>query len=102
MKDDLHKIEAKLDKLDARLDDIAITLAKNTQSLEVHIKRTNMLEDYLKKVEEEDLKPIKRHVMQVTAGIRGIAWFCSLVAAIVSVLLFLAKLKIINILNVSF
>lgn len=40
----LENIEKKIDKLDSRLDSIDVTLAKQSVSLDTHIKRTDLLE----------------------------------------------------------
>jgi hypothetical protein len=48
------KLEKRLERLDERLDTIAVTLARNTSSLEEHIRRTEIL--------EQDFKPVKSHV----------------------------------------
>ncbi len=55
---DEHKwLRDKLERMDERLDGMSQTLARNTVSLEEHVKRTNLL--------ESDVKPIKAHVMLV-------------------------------------
>lgn len=46
----LQRIEDKVDKLDGRLDKIEVTLARNTVSLEHHIKRTDALETRVESV----------------------------------------------------
>lgn len=53
-KDEFERILNKLDKIDSRQDDQAITLARLTVSVEEHVKRTNLLEN--------ELSPIKKHV----------------------------------------
>lgn len=49
-----ERLLAVLEKIEARLDTLDVTMIKNTMSLEEHIKRTNLL--------EEDFKPVKKHV----------------------------------------
>jgi tetrahydromethanopterin S-methyltransferase subunit B len=51
---DVDRIYTLLEKLDGRVDSIDVTLARNTTTLEEHIKRTALL--------EADMKPIKAHV----------------------------------------
>lgn len=70
-------MQAKLDKLDERLDSIERVLIRNTSSLEEHVRRTNIL--------EEDMKPVKGHVTFVNNAAK-------LVAACASTLLFLKSL----------
>lgn len=94
--DKLDRLENKIDKLDSRLDNIAIVLERNTVSLETHIKRTNLLEDYVKTMDEEEIAPIKRHVMIVSYGFKGIAWFCGIMTALASGLLLLSELGILD------
>ncbi len=50
-----------LEKIEARLDSLDLTMVKNTISLEEHIKRTNML--------EEEFKPIKKDHALVKASV---------------------------------
>lgn len=88
----MEKLENKVDKLDERLDGISIVLERNTASLEEHMKRSDMLETYVKKIEENELRPVKLHVNQVTWAIKGILWFCATVG---SILVTLHEFKII-------
>lgn len=46
----LERIENKIDKLDGRIDNIDVTLGKQHVSLEIHIKRTNILEEEVRKI----------------------------------------------------
>jgi hypothetical protein len=76
-------LEDKLDRLDERLDSMDKILERNTASLEIHMKRSDMLENYVKDhVVKSELEPIKKHVNQVTWAIRGIFWFLSIVASV--------------------
>lgn len=47
----LDRIEGKVDKLDAHLLEVKITLARNTESLEHHMIRTQMNEQRVEKLE---------------------------------------------------
>lgn len=51
---DTKRIVDQLDKMDQRLDNIDITLVRNTAQLEEHMRRTEIL--------EQEFKPVKRHV----------------------------------------
>lgn len=48
----MERIHTKLDRIEDRLDKIEVTLAVNTQSLQEHMKRTQIL--------EEQVIPLKR------------------------------------------
>jgi transposase len=92
----ISNLEEKLDKLDDRLDSIDKTLERNTISLEIHMKRTDALETYVKEqLVEKDLNPIKNHVMKVTHAINGIFWFCSIIASIAGFVIILKQLNVI-------
>jgi hypothetical protein len=92
----ISNLEEKLDKLDYRLDSIDKTLERNTVSLELHMKRTDLLERYVKEqVVEKDLTPIKDHVLKVTHAIRGIFWFCTMIASVAGFVIVLKQLNII-------
>ncbi len=53
----LEMLESKIDRLDSRLDDIHITLVRNTDSLQEHMKRTDRL--------EKEFHPVRDHVKLV-------------------------------------
>ena len=77
MSDDrLIRIEEKIDAINEHLGRIDVTLAKQHDQLEYHIKRTNLL--------EEQVRPISEHVtfMKVLAKWLGVA---ALFAAIAKV-----------------
>ena len=68
MKDDkeqLDRIEAKVDKVDQRLDKVDTHMAVYNQELKDHIRRTELLEDAV--------KPIQEHVHKVTGALKVIA-----------------------------
>ena len=62
----LDKIEKKLDLFNDKLHDIDKTLVRNTDSLEIHIRRTELL--------ERDVAPIKAHVAKVEVIWRTLCW----------------------------
>lgn len=73
MSDKIDKVLEKLDKIDERVDRIDVTMAKQEVVLEEHVRRTNILQDRVEKHEakiEEDLKPIKKHVVMVNAIVK--------------------------------
>jgi hypothetical protein len=56
-----------LEKLDGRLDNVDITLARLTVSVEEHIRRTNILESRIDATNNE-IKPIMSHVAFMNAA----------------------------------
>jgi len=62
MEEKLDKLQNSIEKVDKRLHVIEKHLAVYNNQLEVHIKRTELL--------EEDVKPIKKHVNQVDGIIK--------------------------------
>ena len=67
-----------LERLDQRLDNVDITLARLTVSVEEHVKRTNLLEKQIEKTNDE-IKPIQAHV----AFMGAVAKMGSILGAIV-------------------
>lgn len=61
---------AKVDKLDARIDSIDVTLAKQHKSLELHMLRTDLNEEQLKLMRQE-AKPVQRHVAMIEGGLKA-------------------------------
>lgn len=86
MSDRLDKIETKIDKFGEHLSNIDKTLERNTVSLEEHMRRSDAIEAYVKRIEEEDLKPVKKHVNNITAAVKGILWFCGVAAGVATFL----------------
>jgi hypothetical protein len=60
--DELKRLATVVDRLDTRLDSIDLTLARNTASLEEHVRRTNALEALVVET-KKDIKPIQDHVV---------------------------------------
>ncbi len=95
MDNKFDKLEGMIIKLDDRLDNVDKTLIRNTVSLEQHIKRTDILESYVKdQIVQKDLEPIKKHVSMITDAIKGIFFFCTVIAGIVSFIVTLKKLGV--------
>lgn len=78
----LAKVETKLDKIDDSITRIDITLARQSEILDVHVKRTNILED--------SLKPIERHVNMVQGAIKLIL-ILGTIAGIIEAIVMLKK-----------
>lgn len=82
----------KLDKIVEDVNEIKVILARNTSSLELHIKRTDLAEQNLEQLRQEvsdDLKPIKEHINMV----KGAMWLLGVLGA---ALLGLQQLGILN------
>lgn len=71
----LDKIESKVDVIVERIHAIDKTLERNTASLELHIKRTDLL--------EQKLKPVEDHVAAINGFMKFIG-FIGIVAGIVA------------------
>lgn len=71
MEKKLGEIETKVDKLDERLDSIEKVLIKQELNLEIHIKRTNLLEESVGLL-RQDLRPVERHVDYVHGALKFI------------------------------
>lgn len=54
--------EAKIDKILEKIHSIDITMARNTASLEAHMKRTDLL--------EKKLEPVENHVSLINASFK--------------------------------
>lgn len=87
-----QRIEEKLDKVQEDVNEIKVILARNTTSLEEHMKRTAIAEERIELVQEQmnvQIEPIRRHVITVNTAIK-------LIAGAGAVLLFLNELGLLN------
>lgn len=71
------RIEAKIDKLDERLDIMAVQFERYNLQLEIHMKRTDMLESFVKK----NVTKLGAHIEQV----RGAGKLLGLLALLASI-----------------
>lgn len=85
LEDKIEKLDNRIEKIDNKLDHISETLIRNTESLEYHIKRTNLLETKIQTL-DNDLKPIERHVTLVNGIIRAVIVLIPLVGGILAIL----------------
>ena len=69
MATDMQRLEAKLDKLDERLDSVDLILVRNTGSLEEHMRRRQLAEEAIDILRRE-LKPVQTHVARVDGGLK--------------------------------
>ena len=65
IKDQLNRIESKVDKLDNRADKVDVHLAVYNEQLKDHIRRTELLEN--------EVHPIKDHVSKVHGALKLVA-----------------------------
>jgi len=72
-----QKLDEKLDKIHEKLSSIDVTLVKQNKDLEYHILRTTLAEEHLKILESE-IKPIQKHVTQIS----GVLKFFGLLAVL--------------------
>lgn len=79
----------KIDQILEKVNDIEKVLIRhellherNTESLETHIKRTNLLEKQLNKIEDE-INPIKTHVAIINSSVKVILTVASIIGAII-------------------
>lgn len=80
MEKKLEAIENKVDRLDERLDTIEKVLIKQELNLEIHIKRTNLLEESVELL-RQDLRPVERHVDYIHGALK----FIGIVSLIVGI-----------------
>lgn len=79
----MDKVEAKLDRIAERLNSIDVTLASQHESLKIHIKRTNLL--------EEKLAPVEKHVAMVHGALKLIGLVAMLAAIGESIVIILGR-----------
>lgn len=87
----MSNLEAKIDKLDEKVDAISITLVQNTAILEEHQRRSSALEAIVQR-NELDVQPLKDHVNAMKIGFKAIGWFCGALAGLAGLLLTLKML----------
>ena len=71
---------------DKRLDDIEKVLIKQEINLEKHMERSEHLETIVEKMEENDLRPLRRHVSMLDGALKLVGFFAFSVSIIVGVL----------------
>lgn len=89
VKSTLVSIENKIDKLDTRLDNVDVTLGKQSVILEDHTRRSLANERAVSILEEQlnkEIAPIKEHLIQVHTILKMVGIVSSIVAFILGVL----------------
>lgn len=87
----LDIISEKIDNLDIKLNDIDKTLAVNTQSLQEHMRRTQLAEQSIEKLADQ-IVPVQAHINKVNGMLMFIGLSASIagtIAAIVKVIEFI-------------
>ncbi len=84
------KIIEKLDYQSKEISDIKVDVAKNTVSLEDHIKRTELLEENMQGIRQE-LKPVQKHVEAVNTILKLIGFISVLSGTIIAIYEFIIK-----------
>jgi hypothetical protein len=84
MKDQLDKIEAKVEKIEDSISNIDVTLARQAKDLEHHIYRTSLAEENIELLRTE-LQPVKKHVALVDAGLKLVGALASAAAFVLGV-----------------
>lgn len=88
------KLESKLDKLDERLDEVAITLVKNTASLDEHMNRS-LANEKAVQILKQELSPVISYIQKIRWGINGILWLAGAIIAVLGAVEGLSKLGLI-------
>lgn len=85
MKEQLDKIEAKVDIIEEKISNIDVTLAKQAKDLEHHIYRTELAEQNLDLIRQE-MVPVKKHVALMDASLKVIGALSSAAMFILGVI----------------
>lgn len=87
LKDQLDRMETKIDKLDDRLDSAEKVAIKQEANLEAHMKRSDLLEK-----SQEDLKEAVKPILKVYTVAWGITKIIGSIGVVVGILGGIAKL----------
>lgn len=79
----ITRVENKQEIIQNDIAEIKVTLAKQHVSIDEHIKRTNLLESKLQRVEEVDIEPIKKHVLVINNTLKVLGLLCTFAAGII-------------------
>lgn len=92
MENKIDKLESKLEVLDEKLDDIVLTLVTNTKSLDEHMRRTAILEDYV----TAEMKPLKSRMDAIFYGVKGVMWVAGILAGLAGFIFLLSQMGFFN------
>jgi hypothetical protein len=76
MSDPFHRVLEKLDAIDTRIDVLAVSTARNAESLEQHMEQTLILKEEIKQ-ERSETAPLKKAYEQG----KGAIWLVGVIAA---------------------
>lgn len=80
MREQLDKIDEKVDRIESKISSIDVTLAKQSKDLEHHIYRTDLAETNIELLRNE-IQPVKKHIAFMDASLK-------LIGALSSVFMF--------------
>ena len=84
-KENVERLENKVDKISDDIVDIKVTLAENTASLKEHMRRSLANEEALAVLKSE-VKPIEEHVMFVNKSIKAMINLVKVVGGVLTIL----------------
>lgn len=93
MEEKFNRLEEKLDKVAEDIVDIKVTLARNTASLDEHMRRTLATEESLDILKSE-IKPIEDHVVYVNILAKHTVLYIKILGGVVALLVSLKTLGI--------
>jgi molecular chaperone DnaK (HSP70) len=85
VKNQLDKIEAKVDIIEEKISSIDVTLIKQAKDLEHHIYRTELAEQNLELIRQE-MVPVKKHVALMDASLKVIGAVASVVTFVIGII----------------
>jgi uncharacterized membrane protein YheB (UPF0754 family) len=81
----LEKMNEKLDAIVAKQGEMNITLVRLTDSVEVHVKRSDLLEERVDLL-AGDLKPVEDHVTMVNGALKFLVYLGAVVGLVAGLL----------------
>ena len=75
----MDRLLEKLDKIEEKIANIDVTLAKQHVSLDTHIKRTDLLEKLVNEIRKEEIAPISKHVARVEGALKFVGFLSVLI-----------------------
>jgi uncharacterized membrane protein YheB (UPF0754 family) len=81
----LEKMNEKLDAIVAKQGEMNVTLFRLTDSVEVHVKRTGLLEERVDLL-AGDLKPVEDHVTMVNGALKFLVYLGAVVGLVAGLL----------------
>lgn len=91
---DLKRLEDKVDKIADDIGEIKVTLARNTTTVEYHVKRSDIADENIQIIRNE-LGPIKEHVSKVKGALSLLYTGAKVLAALATIIGCLRALRFI-------